>query len=133
MQSVALTDAAVVTHGVRRFDCTKNTLFQATMDTLMSLGYEIDDMDPAEGRIVTGRLAVEMTPLYASWDARAYVITVRADGDGAEIRAEPRIFREGQDVSQEIAWQIQGSGGEQERWEEFFLELEYSFGYASRF
>jgi hypothetical protein len=112
-----LTQGEVGRSGARAFNEPKGTMFAICVGTLTAEGYEIARSDVASGVIETKPLAVH-TP--GPVTARAYRVTVTAEGQGSRVVAQPILFAGTRDVSNSDVWVLDGPEGERAQWSDLF-------------
>jgi len=117
----ALTQGEVGRSGARQFSAAKGTTFAIVIGALTAEGYEIASSDPATGEIVTKPQAVH-TP--GSVTARAYRVTVTAEGQGSRVVAQPILYAGTRDVSNADVWVLDGPQGERAQWADLFSVMD---------
>jgi hypothetical protein len=116
---VALTQGEVGRSGARTFAAPTDHVFYACLGILKADGYEIAVADPDHGRITTKPMAIDGKD---GITARAYNVTVSADGDGSSrVVAQPLLFAGDRDVSSRAIWNIDA---ERDQWAELFSDVD---------
>lgn len=126
-----MTPNEVADHGTARVAAPVGKVFAAAQGALKSEGYQVAIADPAKGLIKTNRKLVRVVGYRtSSYSAQAmeitrqYVVTLRADGPGTIIVAEPRVFQGDRDLSDNPVWDLEGPMGERKLWSQFFRDLQ---------
>lgn len=117
--------------GTRTFAASYDVTFLAARDALPLLGWSLDFVSPAQGRIATGRQeagarrevafgGTTALPLYRQYDVRI----VRVDPGHTRVIAIPRMYAGDRDISSQSVWEMSGPQGEHERWRALFAQIE---------
>jgi len=112
-----LTQGEVGRSGARQFNQPKATVFAICMGALTAEGYDIDHSDLASGVIETKPLAVRTA---GPVTARAYRVTVTAEGQGSRVVAQPILYAGARDISSSDVWVLDGPQGERAQWSDLF-------------
>jgi len=116
----ALTQGEVGRSGARTFNEPKATTFAICVGALTAEGYEIAHSDLKSG-------VIETKPMAARGEgpatARAYRVTVTADGQGSRVVAQPILFAGGRDISNADSWVLDGPEGERAQWADLFAVM----------
>ncbi len=124
-----MTPSEVAAHGTLHLDAPMGKVFAATQGALKSEGYQVAIADPSKGLIKTNRKIVRVVAYGGRYSAQAmeitrqYVVTVRPDGAGTIIVAEPRVFQGDRDLSDRDVWDLEGPMGERKLWSQLFRDL----------
>ncbi len=129
-KGASLTPQEIDAHGIMAFKAPPEKVFQAAVDTLKVLGYEIALERPDKGLIVTkhrlvrdlavgsGNSAVEISY------SRQYTIEIRGNAAGCRVTATPAIFENTSDISAKPVWDLESPLGEHELWKQLFAKIE---------
>ncbi|WAS95979.1 hypothetical protein [Nannocystis punicea] len=123
-----LTESQQQSFGTRTFAASYDATFAAARDALPALGYQLNHVNAAQGRITTTRrptgvraglgLGGAMTaPLYRQYDLRV----VRVDPGHTRVIATPRLYEGERDISHESTWTLTG---EHDLWRALFAQIE---------
>jgi len=115
----ALTQGEVGRSGAHAFAAPADHVFYACLGILKADGYEIALADPEHGRITTKPMAIDSKD---GVTARAYHVTVSADGDGSSrVVAQPVLYAGERDISAKAVWNIDA---ERDQWAELFSDVD---------
>jgi hypothetical protein len=126
-----ITEAEQQSFGTRTFAAGYEETFAAVRDALPALGYQLQFVSAAQGRITTTRRQAGATagiglagtfaaPLFRQYDLRL----VRLDPGHTRVIAHPRWYEGERDRSHEAVWKMSGRDGEYEQWRALFAEIE---------
>jgi hypothetical protein len=126
-----ITESEQQSFGTRTFAAGYETTFAAALDALPALGYQVQFVNAAQGRITTTRRPAGATagiglagtfaaPLFRQYDLRL----VRVDRGHTRVVAHPRWYEGERDRSHEAVWKMSGRDGEYEHWRELFAQIE---------
>jgi len=124
-----MTPDEVAEHGTMHLDAPLAKVFTAAQGALKSEGYQVAIADPSKGLIKTNRKIVRVVAYGGRYSAQAveitrqYVVTLRADGRGTVVVAEPRVFQGDRDLSDKDVWDLEGPMGERKLWTQLFRDL----------
>ncbi len=135
---IPMSSELVDREGLRVLPASRSSVFAATAGALRVLGYSIAFADQASTVLKTEPMS---TLTIASFSgslegqhdyrasartnayARSYSITFFDAPSGTLVRAAPRMYINGQDVSASPVWQLDGADGERAQWERLFREI----------
>lgn len=126
-----LTTSEQQSFGTRTFAAPYDVTFQAARDALPRLGYTLQFVDPAHGRITTSRLPIgaraevgfggaSTTVVSRSYDLRISPV----DPHHTRVVAIPHKYAGERDISHQREWRRDGSQGEYANWRELFAAIE---------
>ena len=127
---VALTPKEISAHGVMVFKAPPEKVFQAALDALKVLNYEIALERPDKGLIVTKHRLVRDTAVGSATSAveiaysRQYTIEIKGNAAGCRVTATPAVFANAEDISAKEVWDLESSQGEHELWKQLFAKIE---------
>lgn len=140
-----MTSAIVDAEGTRTYALPPERVFAAARGALLALGYEVVFADEQSGVIKTQPKATltlrnengSYSRTYGGFGgsyhgtttstnyAHSYSVTVAADAKGVRVRAAPRMFINGDDVSGTPVWDLPI---ERDRWAQLFREIGSNLG-----
>jgi hypothetical protein len=124
---VALSPAEIKNHGIVVLRAPPDKAFQASVEALKTLGYEIAVESADKGLIVTKRKGLpDLSAVNPNGGpfSRQYTIEIRDAGGSSRITATPAIFENETDISGKKVWDIDGPVGEHELWKQLFAKIE---------
>jgi len=130
-QGAVLTPQEIEAHGVAFIRGPTDKVFQAALDALKTLDYEIALERPDKGLIVTKHRSVRDVAVGSSHAAvelsysRQYTIEIRTAGGGSSrVTATPAVFENAADISARPVWDLESPLGERELWKQLFAKIE---------
>ncbi|MFY0539796.1 hypothetical protein [Nannocystis pusilla] len=126
-----ITEIEQQSFGTRTFAAGYDATFAAACDALPALGYQLQFVSAAHGRITTTRRQAGATagiglagtfaaPLFRQYDLRL----VRVDSGHTRVIAHPHLYEGERDVSRQAVWKMSGHDGEYEHWGALFAQIE---------
>lgn len=126
-----LTESEQQSFGTRTFAAAYDATFTAARDALPALGYQLQFVSAAQGRITTTRRQYGVrasvglggtftAPLYRQYDLRL----VRVDPGHTRVIAAPHLYEGERDISRQSSWAMSGPSGEYEQWRALFAQIE---------
>ncbi|WP_434418862.1 hypothetical protein [Nannocystis pusilla] len=118
-----ITEIEQQSFGTRTFAAGYEATFAAALEALPALGYQLQFVSAAQGRITTTRRQAGATagiglagafaaPLFRQYDLRL----VRLDPGHTRVIAHPHVYEGERDRSHEAVWKMSGRDGEYEHW-----------------
>jgi hypothetical protein len=130
-QGALLTPREIEAHGVAVIRGSTDKVFNATLDALKTLDYEIALERPDKGLVVTKHRSVRDLAVGSSHAAvqlsysRQYTIEIKDAGGGASrVTATPAVFENAADISTRPVWDLDSPVGERELWKQLFAKIE---------
>ncbi len=127
--SYAMSSAIVDEHGAHVFSAPRAAVFAATEAVLRRSGFRVDFADQAFTVLRTEAI-VAGDPTVTSY-LRSYNVTFADVAGGTRVRAAPRMFLGGQDVSATPVWTFDGPSGEFALWNNLFREIDVALSQLS--
>jgi hypothetical protein len=124
---VVLSPDEVKHHGVMLLRAPPDKAFQASVEALKALGYEIAVESVDKGLIVTKKKGLpELSAANPNGGtySRQYTIEIKDAAGSSRVTATPAIFENEADVSSKKIWDLEGPLGERELWKQLFAKIE---------
>jgi hypothetical protein len=120
---VQLTRDMVLKDGMGRYGAPPRVVYQATMQALQTLGYQIESEDIRSGIIMTKQTPLVAANGQATPYMRQYMVRVLVDQQEqkTELTFVPKMFINGQDASNQPIWDL---ATEKKLWADLFQQIQ---------
>jgi hypothetical protein len=130
-----MTPELISQYGTVSFKSSKDSVFNAVKQTLVSHGYTIDIENVDKGLIKTNRKDIGATgsATYTAYagvaqyrsNYKQYIATVELQQNGlVKVVMEPKVYVGDADYSDKKVWVIKGNAGEIKLWEDLFKDIQ---------
>jgi hypothetical protein len=137
-----MTPQLVADKGHHVFPAPRAKVFAATIGALKTLGYQVAFSDEASGVIKTAPKELRSEAYTAGTHgpityrgqavtvtyARSYALRLSEQGTSTAVEATPRVFANGNDISSNPVWVLDGPTGEYLLWNQLFQEIASNLG-----
>ena len=141
-----MTVQLVESKGKHRFNADKTKVFNAAKGALATLGYQLAFSDADAGVIKTAPKELQTVGASAGTHStyshqstvifmtasRSYALTLKSDDTGTNVVATPKVFINGQDISSQPQWLLEGPAGEYKLWDQLFAEIASNLGESAQ-
>jgi hypothetical protein len=124
-----MTPQEIDADGTGRFHESPRVVLSATVAALKGEGFDIAVVNPGQGLVKTSLRLIQTDAVGGGGLARAYsyyrqyVVHVTAGLGGTLVRAEPHIFEDETEISDQRIWDINSPHGERVLWQRLFSDI----------